>query len=151
MPKNEVLRFKGVSDDLYESMAHQPMRLAVLRLFGVAGDARPELRRYAARHGIALVERSRWPAPVLADDKLVWPGDTGPSEGDRRRLAWLCRPMQRTLVPQPDGSLLLVPPPRWAAVDALLALQDRWSARLWAALDGTPGLYDRYRERLVAA
>jgi hypothetical protein len=60
------LRFKGVTDDYYEAMTYGVRRSSVLRVFGVAGETSVELRRYAARHGIALVERTRWPAPVLA-------------------------------------------------------------------------------------
>jgi hypothetical protein len=67
VPKNEVLRFKAATDDLYDSLVELRPRLPVIRLFGVCGDASDELRWYAARHGICLVERSRWPTPVLAD------------------------------------------------------------------------------------
>jgi hypothetical protein len=129
VPKNEILRFKAVTDDYYEVMSAGVGRVPVLRVFGVSGDGSFELRRYAARHGIALIERSRWPAAVLADPLLHWP-DEGPPAGDRRRLAWLTRSMQRVMRPQDDGSMLLEPPPRDAAVDALLRLQERWSARL---------------------
>lgn len=33
---------------------------------------------------------------------------------------------------------------------ALLALQDRWSARLWSALDADPGTFERFAASLVA-
>lgn len=84
--KNELLRFKAATDDIYDSLAELRPRLPVLRLFGVAGDASQELRWYAARHGICLVERTRWPAPVLADLSLCW-GELGPTLIDRERLA----------------------------------------------------------------
>jgi hypothetical protein len=58
-----------------------------LRIFGVAGDASPNLRWYAARHGITLIERTRWPAPVLADPYLRWPTDA--AELARTRAASL--------------------------------------------------------------
>lgn len=135
IPKNEVLRFKAVTDDIYESMSAQPPRRPLLRLFGSAGDASYELRRYAARHGIALVERSRWPAAVLADRELRWPDGMAPTEYDRRRLAWLCRPMQRVLRPRPDGSLVISRSPAEPAIDALLALHDWWSKRLSGILE----------------
>ena len=106
-----------------------------MRLFGSAGDVSKELRHYAARHGIALVERGRWPAAVLADSELRWPSQLAPTESDRRRLAWLCRPMQRVLRRQPDGSLLMPRPPAERAIDALLALHDYWSERLSDIVD----------------
>ena len=129
VPKNELLRFKAVTDDYYEVMSPGVRRASVLRIFGVSGDGSLRLRRYAARHGIALIERSRWPAAVLADPSLRWPGE-GPPEGDRRRLAWMTRPMQRVMRHQDDGSMLLECPPRDTAIEALLRLQERWSARL---------------------
>ena len=150
VPKNELLRFKAVTDDLYDAMAaHQPRR-PVLRLFGVAGDASPQLRWYAARHGIALVERSRWPAPVLADPELPWPDGTAPAGPDQHRLGWLSRPLQQVYPQLPDGSLRLPPPLPTPAVEALLALQDRWSARLWSILDADPGSFERFAADLVA-
>jgi hypothetical protein len=139
VPKNEVLRFKAVTDDVYETMSARPPRMALMRLFGSAGDASVELRRYAARHGIALVERSRWPAAVLADSELRWPADMAPSEYDRRRLAWLCRPIQRVFRLQPDGSLRVPRPPAASAIDALLALHDWWSERLSGILENHSG------------
>jgi hypothetical protein len=150
IPKNEVLRFKAVSDDIYETMSAQPPRMAFMRLFGAAGDASYELRRYAARHGIALVERSRWPAPVLADSELRWPARMAPTDYDRRRLAWLCRPMQRVLRRQPDGSLLMPRPPREPAIDALLALHDWWSQRLSDILENRADSDALYARRAAA-
>lgn len=129
VPKNEILRFKAVTDDYYEVMSAGVRRAPVLRVFGISGDGSLGLRHYAARHGIALIERSRWPAAVLADPSLRWPGE-GPPEGDQRRLARMTRPMQSVMRHQDDGSMLLECPPRDAAVEALLRLQERWSARL---------------------
>ncbi len=138
VPKNEVLRFKAVTDDLYDALARQRVRQPVLRLFGVRGDASLELRWYAARHGITLVERSRWPAPVLADVALPWPPGEGPGRIDRQRLSWLSRPLQKVYPQLPDGSLRLPRPLPDAAVEALLDLHDRWSDRLWESLDAAP-------------
>lgn len=135
VPKNEVLRFKAVSDDLYDALLTQHLRLPILRLFGVRGDASRELRWYAARHGITLVERSRWPAPVLADLATPWPPGTGPARIDRSRLAWLSRPLQRICRPLENGALELRRPPSLAAVEALLDLHDLWSERLWDVVD----------------
>ena len=52
VPKNEVMRFKAATDDLYDNIAMQSSRRSVLRLFGVAGDASTQLRvlRSKARH-----------------------------------------------------------------------------------------------------
>lgn len=150
VPKNEVLRFKAATDDLYESLARRLPRQPVLRLFGVGGDVTPDLRWYAARHGISLVERTRWPAPALADPLLGWPEGRGPSEADRRRLRWLSRPMQDVYPRLPDGSLRLPPPPQDSAVEALLTLQNRWSDRLWSAVDAEPGTFEQLAGDLVA-
>lgn len=150
VPKNELLRFKAATDDLYDTLAHRQPRQPVLRLFGVAGDVSLQLRWYAARHGIALVERTRWPAPVLADPDLAWPTDHAPTLADQRRLRWLSRPLQQVYPQLPDGSLRLPPPLPTPAVDALLALQDRWSARLWSVLDADPGSFERFAADLVA-
>lgn len=128
VPKNEILRFKAVTDDYYDGMAPGTRRASIMRVFGVSGDGSVELRRYAARHAICLVERSRWPATVLADPLLPWPVRR-PSDADRRRLAWLARPMQEVLRPQEDGTMLMAQSPSPAAIDALLRLQDRWSSR----------------------
>jgi hypothetical protein len=150
VPKNELLRFKAATDDLYDTLALRLPRQPVLRLFGVGGDVSSQLRWYAARHGIALVERTRWPAPVLADPDLAWPADGAPSTTDLRRLRWLSRPLQQVYPQLPDGSLRLPPPLPDPAVDALLTLQDRWSARLWALLDAEPGSFERFAADLVA-
>ena len=150
VPKNELLRFKAVTDDVYDAMAPHLPRRPVLRLFGVAGDASPELRWYAARHGIALVERSRWPSPVLADPVLIWPSGDGPSRIDLQRLAWLSRPLQQVYPRLRDGRLVLprrLPDP---AVNALLTIHDYWSDRLWERLDALDGETDPYIERRAA-
>lgn len=147
--KNELLRFKAATDDLYESLVEHRPRLPVLRLFGIAGDAYPELRWYAARHGISLIERSRWPAPVLADGSFPWKG-FGPSFADRARLNWLSRPLQRVYPRQPDGSLRLprrLPEP---AVSSLLELHDRWSDRAWDLIDAHAGMFEDHIAELVA-
>lgn len=150
VPKNEVLRFKAATDDLFDTLAQRLPRQPVLRLFGVGGDVSLQLRGYAARHGITLVERSRWPAPVLADPDLPWPPEHAPPRIDQRRLRWMSRPLQEVFPQLPDGSLRLPPPLPAASVEALLALQDRWSARLWSVLDSNPGSFERFAADLVA-
>lgn len=149
VPKNEVLRFKAATDDLYDTVVRRPPRIPLMRLFGVGGSASRPLRWYAARHGITLVERSRWPAPVLADPRLTWPEDA-PTTLDRNRLAWLSRPMQQVSQRLTDGALRLPPPPETTEIDALLALQDKWSERLWLTLDLQPGAFEQYAADLVA-
>ena len=150
VPKNELLRFKAVTDDLYDAMASRPPRRPVLRLFGVAGDASPQLRWYAARHGIALVERSRWPAAVLADSLVRWPPGDGPGEIDRQRLAWLCRPLQQVYARLADGRLVLPRRLPDSAVEALLGIHDRWSERLLELQDEAVGDVDPHLKRWAA-
>jgi hypothetical protein len=150
VPKNELLRFKAITDDLYDAMAAHPPRRAVLRLFGVAGDASAELRWYAARHGIALVERSRWPAPVLADSLLRWPSGEGPGDVDRQRLAWLSRPLQQVYPRLADGRLVLPRRLPDSAVESLLAIHDYWSDRLWQLRDKRSSGSDPYLEQRAA-
>lgn len=150
VPKNELMRFKAATDDLYDTFARRRPRQPILRLFGVGGDVSPQVRWYAARHGITLVECTRWPAPVLADPDLAWPAGDAPTELDRRRLAWLSRPLQQAYPQLPDGSLRLPPPPSNGTIEALLALHDRWSIRLWALLDVEPGSFECAAADLVA-
>ena len=88
-------------------MADRAPRRPVLRLFGVAGDASPELRWYAARHGIALVERSRWPAAVLADTVCRGPPVTARARSTASAWTWLSRPLQLVYPRLPDGRLVL--------------------------------------------
>jgi len=150
VPKNEVLRFKAATDDLYDSLVELRPRLPVLRLFGVAGDASSQTRWYAARHGICLIERTRWPAPVLADQSLPWGGRPGPSLVDRRRLVWLSRPLQRVYPRLRDGSLRLPRRLPDAAVESLLAIHDHWSDHLWDLVEAHNGAFEDYVTRLAA-
>lgn len=150
VPKNEVLRFKAATDDIYESVVGLRPRLPVLRLFGIAGDASADLRWYAARHGICLVERMRWPAPVLADRSLPWLDAMGPGPIDRERLGWLSRPLQKVYPRLRDGSLRLPRPLSEAAVEGLLAIHDHWSDRLWDHVELRGGLFEEYVAGLVA-
>jgi hypothetical protein len=150
VPKNEVLRFKAATDDLYESIIELRPRIDVLRLFGVCGDASNELRWYAARHGICLVERTRWPAPVLADVTLPWGDLVGPGSIDRSRLRWLSRPLQKVYPRMPDGSLRLPRRLPDSAVEALLGIHDRWSDRLWDLVESRPSMFEDYVDRLAS-
>lgn len=143
VPKNEVMLFKAKTDDIYDSLCAVAGRRPVVRVFGMAGDASPALRVYAARHGIGLVERSRWPSAVLSDPLMKWPRGAGPSQDDLRRLRYLSRPLQRVQRVVPSVGTILAPPLSQVTAEALLATHDRWSRRL----DGIAGLR---REELAA-
>jgi hypothetical protein len=136
IPKNEVLLFKAKTDDLFDALLPRPPKRPLFRFFGMAGDATRELRIYAARHGIGLIERSRWPACVLQDPFLDWPRGEGPGTEDLRRLDYLCRPMQSVVRTRPGG-VLLARPLSAVTADALIATHDRWSDRL-DTLTGVP-------------
>jgi hypothetical protein len=150
VPKNEVLRFKATTDDLYEAIVELRPRMDVLRLFGVAGDASVELRRYAARHGICLVERTRWPAPVLADLSLRWGDVPGPGAMDQSRLRWLSRPLQDVYPRLPGRSLRLPPRLPDAAVESLLEIHDHWSDQLWDLVERRSGAFEDYVDALAS-
>jgi hypothetical protein len=142
MAKNEMVRFKAVTDDYFMSLGHAGRKRPIMRVYCGTGTASDSLRAYAALHGIVLIEPLRWPAPVLAaDSSMIWRNDSllGPSTNDQRRLAWLSRSLQSTLVPQPGGGFLVPPPLSASAINAVLRLQDYWSDRLWEAVELWPG------------
>ena len=136
-PKNELLRFKAATDDYYMSFGAIGRSRPVVRLFGGIGTASKELRRYAAIHGIALLETDRWPLPVLASNKVIWPGEpmTCPSVHEKRALLWGVRSMQQVMRPQSSGSFLIPRPKSTARIDSLLYLHEYWSDRLWELVD----------------
>ena len=71
IPKNELLRFKAVSDDYYLSLGvHSPGR-PILRIFGGTGTITTELRRYGASVGHHPHRPRLWPAPVLASARTT--------------------------------------------------------------------------------
>jgi hypothetical protein len=141
IPKNELLRFKAGTDDFFMAMPGQGPRKPVMRVFGGAGAGSRELRSYAALHGISLIEPTRWPAPVLATAHQFWPSRSTnpPSAHDRRRLAWLARPVQHVLAAQPSGGYLVPRPPPPSMIRAVLDLHEEWSDRLWEAFDENAG------------
>lgn len=142
VPKNELLRFKAVSDDYYLALgAHVPAQ-PIVRVFGGSGSTSIELRRYAAHNGIVLIDRERWPSPVLASGRLRWPDCLEPDRLERRQLAWLGRPLQRVLARLEDGSYRLRQPPTQASVSSALAAHDKWSQELWHQVDVTPGRFE---------
>ena len=137
LPKNELLRFKAATDDYFVAFGTAGLSMPVFRLFGGIGEASYELRRYAALHGIALIERNRWPLPILVSTECTWPGNhtDGPSSNEQQALAWAVRPMQRVICPHPSGGFLLPRSPSLARVDAVLHLHEYWSDQLWDDLD----------------
>jgi hypothetical protein len=147
IPKNELLRFKAATDDYYMAFKRTP-HLPVMRIFG-GGDSGVALRGYAAAHGIALVERARWPAAFLGWDGAKWPEHAEPpSHEDRRRLRWLARPMQRQLVSH-AGDFIIPSLPTAASLQAIIGLHDHWSERMWAATERSPYFFERLVERMA--
>ena len=143
-PKNDLIRFKAVTDDYYFGLRGQHPTRPILRLFGGPGVAKRELRSYAAIWGITLIDSERWPAPVLASERLMWPsGDSeAPAQEDRRHLAWLSRPLQHMLARLPDGDYRVQRPPSTAAIAGALDRHDFWSERLWFSIDSVPGKFE---------
>ena len=137
LPKNELLRFKAATDDYFMAFGAAGVSRPVFRVFGGIGEASRELRRYAALHGIALIEHDRWPLPILVSSECIWPGNRagGPSVQERKALAWAVRPMQRVICPHPSGGFLLPRPPSLARVDSVLGLHECWSDKLWDDID----------------
>ncbi len=143
-PKNELIRFKAVTDDYYFGLRGQHPARSIMRLFGGPGIATRELRSYAASWGITLVDSERWPAPVLASEHLLWPpGDfEAPAQEDRQHLAWLSRPLQDVLPLLPDGDYRVRRPLPSAAIAGALDRHDFWSERLWFSIDAVPGKFE---------
>ena len=131
VPKNDLLLFKAKTDDVYEALAgHAPRRRPIVRVFGIAGDATVEARRYAARHGIALVERSRWPAPVLFDPTLTWQSELSPAADELRSLRFLARPLQSVYRQTRSGRLVAPPVIPVDTINLLLRDHESVSRRL---------------------
>lgn len=150
LPKNELLRFKAASDDYFMSVAEGRPTRPVMRIFGGVGIASEGVRRYAALHGIALIESGRWPAPVLGHSQLPLgvPLGDGPSVHDRTALLWLSRPLSCVLNRQSSGSFVIPRPASAAHVESCLSAQDRWSEWLWDAIDAVPGTFERILQKL---
>lgn len=142
IPKNDLLRFKAATDD-YWLRQYLYATAPVIRVFGGTGHASPALRRYAAQWGICLITPDRWPAPVLAAERTVWP-HIAPDRLARRYLAWLCRPIGAVCTPRGDGGWFIPRPPTNAVIDHFLTLQDHWSGELWRRFDSRSGSFDRW-------
>ena len=144
LPKNELLRFKAATDDYFMALGSDAPSRPVIRIFGGIGEATDAIRAYAYLHGIALIERGRWPVPVLIANKAFNPASDypGPGAADRKHLGWAVRPMQRVLVSQVDGSFVFPKPPEKARIQAMLSLHDHWSDALWEEWDSKPGQFE---------
>lgn len=147
IPKNDLLRFKAVTDD-YWLRQHPFATAPVMRVFGGTGYVSPALRRYAAQWGICLITTDCWPAPLLASETTAWP-DAGPNRLERRYLAWLSRPLASVCAPQPDGSWSIPRPAPDATIDHFLALHDRWSGELWKRFDARPGSFEEWVDATI--
>jgi hypothetical protein len=147
IPKNEMLRFKAVTDDYYMAMGRSLPVSPLRRLFGGPSVMTLEVRRYGALHGIALLERDRWPAVVLADHAM-WGFADGPTLDERKQLARLDRSLQRVMQLQSNGTYVLLAPLGNHRVLSLLDLQQYWSDRLWQWLDDSPGRLEVMIERV---
>jgi hypothetical protein len=139
--KNEILKFKAATDDYFLALGAGMPRKPIMRVFGGPIDASQELRRYAALHGIVLIERNRWPLPFLLSEGLEWLHVRIPSPA-LASIGWLCRPMQHTTVRQADGSYRMRGLPALNVVDSALALHDRLSEWLWVEVDTFPGRFE---------
>lgn len=128
IPKNDLLRFKAVTDD-YWLRQHPYAASPVIRIFGGTGYVSPALRRYAAQWGICLITPDFWPAPLLAAESTVWSG-AEPDRLARRYLGWMTRPLGTVLVPQTDGSWSVPRPLPDATLDHFIHLHDSWSAAM---------------------
>jgi hypothetical protein len=142
IPKNDLLRFKAVTDD-YWLRQHRFATAPVMRVFGGTGYVSPALRRYAAQWGICLITTDRWPSPLLASTTTTWP-DSAPDRLERRYLAWLTRPLDAVCAPQEDGSWRIPRPLLDATVDHFLRLHDRWSDQLGRRFAPRAGSFDRW-------
>src|SRR5262245_27792705 len=129
IPKNELLRFKAASDDYLMALAGSMPRRPVIRVFGGPGLASDRLRRYAAIHGIVIIDARRWPAPVLTSARLVWPAvhDLRLSEPERRVLSWGSRPWQSVMRPVRGGVFFVDATAPIVRVDTFLRLEAYWS------------------------
>ena len=151
IPKNEILRFKAVTDDFFMAMGNARPKRPIMRVFGGKGHVSEPLRSYAVLHGITLIEPYRWPTPVLASDDLIWPDlrIQGPVKEDRDRLGMFSRSLQEVLVPQSGGNYLLPRPWNTARISAALKVHDFWSDRLWESIDGRPGLFEEMVDNVL--
>lgn len=153
IPKNDLLHFKAATDDYYTAIAGAVPTRPIMRIFGGRGRTSAQLRRYAAIHGITIIDPEHWPAPVLAAPQLKWPQDRHPTPSleDRSTLAWLGRPLQDVLEPLGDRAFRIAPMPTETRIMPALELQDYWSGRLWDAVDSDEMWFENLRSRTATA
>lgn len=131
IPKNDLIRFKAVTDDYWMSRGHNACG-RTLRLFGGTGSVTESMRVFAAQWGIVMIVPDVWPIPALCDPDLLWSTEVpGPGPADCRVLASLIRPMEHVLAHQPDGSWWMPPFARTADIAARLRVWEYWSQRAW--------------------
>lgn len=144
VPKNELLRFKAASDDYLTALGGSMPRRPVIRMFGGPGFACERLRRYAALHGIVVIDARRWPAPVLASTAFEWPAPGRcPSDAERRILNWGSRPWQAVMRPVRGGAFFVEGTGPAVRVDRFLRMESYWSDRLWKSAAHHPAWLER--------
>lgn len=95
LPKNDLLCFAAASDDLFLGATRRVGRVPIFRVLAGTFSSSERERRYAAIHGILLVEPGVVPAPLLADASMPMPQDFVPiPDCERAAIASLARPMQ---------------------------------------------------------
>ncbi len=150
VPKNDLLRFKAVTDDYYQGMGSAVPVRDLFRVFGGRALVNDELRRYGAINGISVIDRHRWPAAFLGDAWIMFDilDIDGPSREERAHLHWLSRPLQKVMARRSDGSYLIPAPPTELQMQTALGVHDRWSDRLWEAVDAQPDRLDAMLSRV---
>jgi hypothetical protein len=148
IPKNELLRFKAVTDDYWLSQPHR-RSMPVARVFGGTGTVTESMRAYAAQWGIILITPRTWPIPTLCDENLLWSlGDiAAPGRLDQLTLRSLIRPLHEVLLSQADGSFRIPLTINSYAMLMRLGVWDRWSDDAWNWWDAPgQGRFDRLLE-----
>ncbi|WP_132112574.1 hypothetical protein [Actinocrispum wychmicini] len=144
IPKNDLLRFKAVTDDYWLSSSTR-RDVPIVRIFGGTGTITEQMRAYAAQAGIILITPDHWPIPALCDPDLLWcPGELdSPSPLDVRTMLTLTRSLGDLLQPQLDGSWRMPPFPTPSDLAPRFAVWRHWSERAWAWWDdAAPARFD---------
>lgn len=153
IPKNDLLRFKAVTDDYWLAM-NRHAGVPTVRIFGGTGNVTDSMRTYAAQWGIILITPDRWPVPALCDLELLWASQDlpYPHAVDVRALTSLIRPLDQVIQPRPDGSWRLHPIPTAPQLASRLDLWRFWSEQAWAWWDdAAPGRFDWLLEHRTRA
>lgn len=95
LPKNDLLCFAAATDDLFLGATRRAGRVPIVRVLAGTFTVSEAERRYAAMHGIMLVESGVVPAPMLADSRMPRSPDLVPiPDCERAAIGSLVRPMQ---------------------------------------------------------